>query len=66
MRLVRLKDKLLDNYHQRRADKHGWLYVVVRDVYPGTESHLIEARSVATGVVCTFVPIFVEDAPDAA
>lgn len=72
--LIRLKDDL-DDYHQRRADKHGWLYTIVRrrerGQIPGSRGfyrravYLYEARSVATGVVCTFAPEFVEEADDA-
>ena len=61
MKLLRLKDEL-DDYHQRRADKHGWLYLSTgRLRHPA----LCEARSIATGVVCTFESDFVEEAADA-
>jgi hypothetical protein len=56
--LVRLKEPL-DDYHQRRADKHGWLYIV--DEYrKWPYQALVEARSLATGVVCTLIPECVE------
>jgi hypothetical protein len=48
----------LDNYHKRRADKHGWLYIVDGPISP--YRNLIEARSLATGVVCTLLPKYVE------
>ncbi len=70
--LVRLKEPL-DAYHRRRLDKHGWLYIVTN--YPATAilmednrplrfKNLYEARSIATGVVCTFRPECVEVADD--
>ena len=61
MALVRLKEPL-DFYHQRRADLHGWVYFDQSPQFSG----LITARSVATGVVCTFTKEyveFIEDAP---
>lgn len=65
--LARLKEPL-DAYHQRRADKHGWIYFILKEVSkaqgpafmdPETKTmvrigSLYEARSIATGVVCTF------------
>lgn len=71
--LVRLKEPL-DLYHQKRADKHGWLYIVTN--YPATAimmegnkplrfKNLYEAKSISTGVVCTFRPECVEVAEDA-
>jgi hypothetical protein len=61
MKLLRLKDEL-DDYHQRRADKHGWLYLnTARLRLPA----LFEARSIATGVVCTLESDFVEEVGDA-
>ena len=63
--LARLKEPL-DPYHQRRADKHGYLYIIqgTREhgivMSPGWIPHkykaLYEARSIATGVICTFRP----------
>ena len=61
--LVRLKDKL-DPYHQRRADKHGYLYIVSEREREWM-LRLYEARSIATGVVCTFDAGYVEEVPDA-
>jgi hypothetical protein len=52
--LVQLKEPL-NEYHKRRADRHGWLYIRVNK-----RPDLIEARSLATGVVCTFLPEYVE------
>lgn len=57
--LIQLKDRL-DVYHQHRADKHGWLYWVVR-VDEVTNS-LYEARSIATGMVCTLDADYTEKA----
>lgn len=63
MKLIRLKStEHLDTYHQKRADKHGWVYFDDTPEFSG----LVSARSVATGVLCTFLPEqveFVEDAP---
>jgi hypothetical protein len=53
----------LDLYHQQRADKHGRLYKLVRRF--GTADILLEARSVATGVVCTIDSRFTEKLSDA-
>jgi len=73
-RLVRLKDSL-DEYHQQRADKHGWLYIVTnydtsrRAIMYQRELRRLEgfyeARSLATGVICTLLPEFVEEIADA-
>ena len=58
--LIRLKSRL-DDYHQRRADKHGHLYVVVRHTEPDFPPlNLYEAKSIATGVVCTLYPEYTE------
>jgi hypothetical protein len=74
-RLVRLKDSL-DEYHQQRADKHGWLYIATNYdasrriiMYQRHQARrvkgLYEARSLATGVICTLLPEFVEEIVDA-
>ena len=55
--LVQLKEPL-DGYHKRRADVHGWLYIVDGPISP--YQALVEARSLATGVVCTLIPECVE------
>ena len=77
--LARLKEPL-DGYHQRRADQHGFLYIIKntaprpygpaymdKDVGAVVRlKHVYEARSIATGVVCTFraeCVEFVDDAP---
>ena len=60
--LIRLKDPL-DSYHQRRADAHGYLYVVTRRG-SGEVPDCLEARSIATGVVCTLITFFTEEATD--
>ena len=59
MKLLRLKDAL-DEYHQQRADKHGWLYISVKNY-----RYLHEARSLATGVICTLLSDYVEETADA-
>ena len=46
----------LDDYHQRRANKHGYIYIVNRKYGP-----LYEARSIATGVLCTLDKRFLEE-----
>lgn len=55
MKLIRLKEPL-DLYHQRRADKHGWIYFDESPEFSG----LVTARSMATGVICTFDKYYVE------
>lgn len=50
-RMVYLRpDKQLDPYHTRRLEKHGAIYFVVREHADG---YFYEAKSLATGVVCT-------------
>lgn len=62
--LARLKEPL-DSYHQRRADRHGMLYFI-QNITPHRYFNTIyEARSVATGVVCTFRAECMELADDA-
>ena len=71
--IVRLVDEL-DPYHRRRRDAHGWLYIVekvvgkrpMHDVETQTfkRRDVYEARSVATGVVCTIESRFTERFPD--
>lgn len=51
--LARLREPM-DSYHQRRADKHGYLYIVQAVAENPFRVGLYEARSIATGVVCTF------------
>ncbi len=52
MQLLSLKASL-DNYHQRRADKHGYLYILVRTV--GPVGDVVEAKSLATGDTVTMM-----------
>lgn len=59
--LVRLKSDL-DEYHARRANSHGWLYIVTRKFGHGA---LYESRSIATGVLCTLMAECVEEVDDA-
>ena len=54
--LIRFKDDL-DEYHQRRADKHGYLYIFKRSFGNGS---LVEGRSLATGALCTLDKRFIE------
>ena len=62
--LARLKEPL-DGYHQRRAERHGWLYIVENLAERPYINTIYEARSVATGVVCTFRAECVELVDDA-
>lgn len=48
-------------YHERRRETHGDLYFLVRTFGSG---ELVEARSLATGVICTFDRSYVEVADD--
>lgn len=52
----------LPGYHERRREKHGDLYFFVRTL--GISGALIEARSLATGVICTLDRQYVEVADD--
>lgn len=56
--LVRLKGNL-NEYHQYRADRHGWLYIVTRKF--GLYDFAYESRSIATGVLCTLLAEYVEE-----
>jgi len=68
MKLLSLKSDL-DDYHQRRANKHGYLYYVTHVLGPSkTWPGVVEAKSLATGQVVTLLaPFFevkeVEDGP---
>ena len=66
MTLLHLKEPL-DAYCERRADAHGYIYFLVREtgVHPERTTHIYEARSLATGVVCTFRPVTMEKIEDA-
>jgi hypothetical protein len=57
MQFVMLKRDGLDDYHQRRANKHGYLYNVVRE---GHFKVFRECRSIATGVICTLFDKYLE------
>ena len=61
-RLVHIKEGVLDAYNQRRAEKHGYIYLAIRSFGNGS---LVEARSVATGALCTLDRRFIEEASDA-
>lgn len=63
MRVVKLK-LILDEYHQRRADKHGYIYFVVKEFGTRIRSldpRLYEAKSLATGAVCTLESKFCDE-----
>jgi hypothetical protein len=76
MTLLHLKEPL-DLYHQRRADEHGYIYFLVREFLLRDKDKLprriggrmlrnvCEARSLATGVVCTLSHEFLELVEDA-
>lgn len=58
MRVLSLKDEL-DDYHEARAHKHGYLYFLVRKC--GMLGDLYEAKSIATGHICTLEKRYVEE-----
>lgn len=60
-KLIRLVERL-DSYHKRRADAHGYLYTTTRSFGLGS---LIEAKSIATGALCTLDKRFIEGQADA-
>lgn len=60
-KLIRLVEHI-DGYHKRRADAHGYLYIATRSFGLGS---LVEARSIATGALCTLDKRFIEEATDA-
>jgi hypothetical protein len=68
MKLLSLKP-VLDDYHQRRANKHGYLYFFTRVIGPSqTWPDVVEAKSLSTGRNVTLMaPYFetqeVEDGP---
>lgn len=49
-------------YHQRRLKKHGAIYFVVSEWAGG---HMYEAKSLATGAICTLQSSFCVEAKDA-
>lgn len=62
MKIVMLKpESQLDGYHLRRLQKHGPLYIVTRTF----GEFLHEAKSIATGAVCTLDCCQCEERPDA-
>lgn len=61
VKMLMLREEL-DDWHQRRADKHGRLYLPTRRL--GWAQDLYEAKSVVTGVLCTLEKRFCEEAPD--
>lgn len=63
VKLIRLKTDAPehDSYIARRVGRHGWLYFDMSPEFSG----LVSARSVSTGVLCTFLREHVEEASDA-
>jgi len=60
MQLLSLKSNL-DGYHQRRANKHGYLYYLHRVVGPSQAwPDVVEAKSLATGRVVTLLAPYFE------
>jgi hypothetical protein len=60
MQLLSLKSDL-DDYHQRRANRHGYLYYFTRVIGPSQEwPSVVEAKSLATGRVVTLLAPFFE------
>jgi hypothetical protein len=60
MKLLSLKP-VLDGYHQRRANEHGYLYYLTRVIGPGkTWPDMVEAKSLSTGHTVTLVAPFYE------
>lgn len=57
--LIALRAEGLNDYHYLRAERHGYLFVVHRAYGP-----LVEARSLATGRVCTLDTTYLERTPD--
>lgn len=63
--LLALRDEdTLDDYHRARLHKHGRLYILLRKC--GMFRDLYEAKSIATGVVCTLDKHHVEEIDHAA
>jgi hypothetical protein len=60
MQLISLKPEL-DAYHQRRANKHGYLYYLSRIIGPSkTWPDVVEGKSLATGRVVTLMAPYFE------
>jgi hypothetical protein len=60
MQLLSLKSDL-DDYHQRRANKHGYLYYFTRVIGPSQAwPHVVEGKSLATGRVVTLLAPYFE------
>lgn len=68
MQLLRLKSEL-DSYHQRRAERHGYIYYLNRVLGPSrTWPDVVEGKSLATGSLVTLMAPYyetqeVEDGP---
>lgn len=60
-KLIRLKQVTDDAHHKRRAEKHGYIYFATRFFGNGS---LVEAKSVATGALCTLDRRFIEELAD--
>ena len=61
-KMVYLRPGERDLYHIRRLEKHGVIYFVVREFADGA---LYEAKSLATGAICTLQSSFCVEAEDA-
>ena len=60
MQLLSLKSEL-DDYHQRRANKHGYLYYLYHIVGPSQAwPDVVEGKSLATGRVVTLLAPYFE------
>ena len=57
-KLVCLKPHL-DDYHQRRADKHGYIYYATHTF--GFNDEMVEAKSLATGALVTLFANMLEE-----
>lgn len=60
MQLLSLKPEL-DPYHQRRANKHGYLYYLHRVIGPSQSwPDVVEGKSIATGRIVTLLAPYFE------
>jgi hypothetical protein len=60
MKLLSLKPEL-DDYHQSRANKHGYLYYLTHIIGPSKRwPDLVEGKSLATGRIVTLMAPYFE------
>jgi hypothetical protein len=60
MQLISLKGSL-DSYHQRRANKHGYLYYLHRVIGPSQRwPDVVEGKSLSTGSIVTLMAPYFE------